>query len=223
LMAAYLLQKAHSATSWIGLMLGLSTMGFLGLRSVNKKMIGAYAVAGIFLLIVAQLTFDIYGMVVNVSGHAETIEGRGRLWEICLERDTNPFFGTGFESFWLGDRLRTIGEEVRWHPGQAHNGYLELYLNLGAVGLLIFLGVIIAIFRKIRLDLLWNSGWGRLELCLLVAILAHNWTEAGFRGLSLTFFFFFVIAISYWKLRAEDAEPSFHGDRLEEKAELAYG
>ena len=112
LMTAYLLWKAHSATSWVGLFLSLLTMVLLGLRSVNKKVIGAYVVAGIVLLIVAQLTFDIYGHIVDVSGHEETIEGRGRLWEICLQMDTNPIFGAGFESFWLGDRLQKIWEQV---------------------------------------------------------------------------------------------------------------
>ena len=107
-------------------------MVLLGLRAVNKKMIGAYVVAGIVLLIIAQLTFDIYGHVVDVSGHEATIQGRGRLWEICLQMDTNPIFGAGYESFWLGDRLQKIWDEVHWHPGQAHNGYLELYLNLGS-------------------------------------------------------------------------------------------
>ena len=221
-MTAYLLLKAHSATSWVGSFLSLLTMVLLGLRAVNKKMIGAYVVAGIVLLIIAQLTFDIYGHIVDVSGHEETIQGRGRLWEICLQMDTNPIFGAGYESFWLGDRLQKIWEEVHWHPGQAHNGYLELYLNLGVVGLLIFFGVIIATFWRIRLDLIRNFEWGRLRMSLLPTILAHNWTEAGFRGLSLTFFVFFIIAIDYWKLRVVDAQPLFHTNSLKEEPELVF-
>ena len=221
LMTAYLLRKAHSATSWVALLLSLLTMVFLGFRSVNKKVIGVYVVAAVVVCIVAQLTFDVYGQFVDVSGHESTIEGRGRLWEILLQMDTNPILGTGFESFWLGERVQNIWAQVRWHPNQAHNGYLEMYLNLGAVGLCIFLGVIIATFRKIRLDLLTDFDWGRLRMCLLVAILAHNWTEAGFRGLSLTFFMFFIIAIDYWKLKVVAAEPSFHRGSLEER-ELVY-
>jgi O-antigen ligase len=222
LMVMYLMRKAHSATSWIALLLSLSTMVFLGFRSVNKKVIGAYAVGAVVLLIVLQLTFDIYGKIVDLSGHVETIQGRGHLWEVLLKTDTNPIFGTGFESFWLGDRLEKIWEEVHWHPGQAHNGYLELYLNLGVVGLLVFLGLIIATFRKIQLDLLWNFEWGRLEMCLLIAILAHNWTEAAFRGLSLTFFMFFMVAMSYWKLRVASEQSSLRSRGLEEETALVY-
>lgn len=221
-MIAYLLLKAHSATSWAGLLLGGLTMVLLGLRTVNKKVIGAYAVAGVVLLVIAQLTFDIYGNVVDVSGHGATIEGRGRLWQILLQIDTNPILGTGFESFWLGERLQKIWQEVEWRPGQAHNGYLEMYLNLGVVGLSIFLGVIIATFRKIRLDLLRNFEWGRLRMGLLAAILAHNWTEAGFRGLSLTFFMFFLIAIDYRTLRMVPLQASSEADSLEEEPQLVY-
>jgi exopolysaccharide production protein ExoQ len=222
LMTAYLLRKAHSATSWIGLLLSLVTLVFLGFRSVNKKAIGVYIVVAVAVCAIAQLTFDVYGHVVDVSGHESTIEGRGRLWEILLQMDTNPILGTGFESFWLGERVQSIWKQVRWHPNQAHNGYLEMYLNLGAVGLCIFLGLIIATFRKIRLDLLNDFDWGRLRMCLLVAILAHNWTEAGFRGLSLTFFMFFLIAIDYWRLKVAAMEPSFEHSNFEDR-ELVYG
>src|SRR6266487_554488 len=222
LMIAYLLRKAHSATSWAGLLLAVLTIVLLGLRFVNKKVIGAYVVTGLLILVIAQLTFDIYGNVVDVSGHGASIEGRGRLWEILLQMDTNPIFGTGFESFWLGDRLQKIWEQITWNPGQAHNGYLELYLNLGFVGLSIFLGVIIATFRKIRLDLLRNFEWGRLRMSLLVAILAHNWTEAGFRGLSLTFFMFFLIAIDYRAWRMVPLQGPAEADSLEEEPELVY-
>lgn len=221
LMTAYLLQKAHSATSWMALLLSILVMLLLGLRAVNKKVIGVYAVTGIVLLIIAQLSFDIYGNVIDVSGHESTIEGRGRLWQLLLQMDTNPIFGTGFESFWLGERVQNIWEQMDWRPNQAHNGYLEMYLNLGVVGLSIFIGVIIATFRKIRLDLLENFEWGRFQMSLLLAILAHNWTEAGFKGLSLTFFMFFLIAMSYRKLTVMDMQPSFDAGG-EKEARLAY-
>jgi hypothetical protein len=34
---------------------------------------------------------------------------------------------------------------------------------------------------------------------------------------------FFIIAISYWKLRVVDTQPSFRAGSLEKEAELAYG
>lgn len=224
LMTGYCLWKAHSATSHLCLLLGVLTMVFLGLRSVNKRTIGAYAAAGILVLVVAQLTFDIYGKVVALSGHESTIEGRGRLWETLLETDTNPILGEGFESYWLGKRAEEIWnmKEFWWRPNQAHNGYLELYLNLGVVGLLIFAGVIFATFWKIRLDFVWNSEWGRFQMACLVAILVHNWTEAGFKGLSLPFFVLFIIAVNYPRFGIGRVAPFLEAYRLDEETELTY-
>ena len=201
-MIGYCLRKAHSSTSVISVLLGAMVMIFLSLRFVNKKVIGVYAVVGIAVVVIAQMTFDVYGSVVDLTGHGATIEGRGRLWEVLWKTDTDPIFGAGFESYWLGERAQKIWSmpEFRWRPTQAHNGYLEAYINLGAIGFLILAGVIVTTFRKCRQDLLLNFEWGRLTMSYLIAILAHNWTEAGFKGLSLMFFFFFMIAVNYPRL-----------------------
>jgi exopolysaccharide production protein ExoQ len=201
LMTAYCLRKAHSSTSTLSLLLGVMTMIFLGLRFVDKRAITAYAVAGILVLAAAQLMFDVYGSIVDLTGHGSTIEGRGRLWQYLLETDQNPIFGTGFESYWLGDRLQSIWTrpEFWWRPTQAHNGYLEAYLNLGIVGLLVLLGLILVTFRRSVQELLENFEWGRLRLSYLIAIVTHNWTEAGFKGLSIFLFVWFIIIIDYRK------------------------
>ncbi len=45
---------------------------------------------------------------------------------------TNPLLGTGYESFWLGPRLQWFWQHAGLgHINEAHNGYLEVYLNLG--------------------------------------------------------------------------------------------
>jgi exopolysaccharide production protein ExoQ len=199
LTVAYCLRKSHSSTSILSMLIAGVIMMSLGFRFVNKKIIGIYALTLIAVLGLAQITFDVYGSIVELTGHESTIEGRGRLWQVLLETDKNPVFGTGFESYWLGDRLQAIWAmpEFRWHPTQAHNGYLETYLNLGAVGFLLLVSLILAAFRKCRQDLLTNFEWGRFTMSYLFAILAHNWTEAGFKGLSLIFFGFFLIATKY--------------------------
>lgn len=221
LMAGYCVLKAHSATSTISLMIAVLVMLFVGLQSV-KRLVGAYVLLGIVILIIGQLTFDIYGRVADASGHESTLAGRGRLWEVLLQTDTNPIIGAGFESYWLGERVGRIWSmpEFRWHPTQAHNGYLEIYLNLGIVGLMLLAGWIISTFGKIRLNLLKDFEWGRIQMALLVAILFHNWTEAGFKGLSFPFFIFFIIAINRPALRVSPLGPTVEDSGPEESAEL---
>jgi hypothetical protein len=198
-MAIYCLVKAHSATSTFSLLLGVGVMLVVGLESINKRRIGFYLVTAAAIALLAQMMFDVYGRVVDVSGHEDTIEGRGRLWQVLLQTDSNPIFGEGFESYWLGPQAQALWEmpEFAYRPNQAHNGYLELYLNLGIVGLGLFCCAVFAVFSKIRQEVLVEFGWARFELGCLVAILAHSWTEAGFKALNLPFFVFFVIAVRY--------------------------
>ena len=146
--------------------------------------------------------------------------GRGELWRALLAMHTNPIFGVGFESFWLGDRLVLIKGDLPWQPNEAHNGYLEVYLNLGIIGLLMLAGLIIATFRKACTELLVNFEWGRFRLALLAAIVFYNWTEACFRGLSLIWFAFYIIALDYESFGYQSvAQPV--DDRLrEEKMEF---
>ena len=223
LMIGYCLKKAHSSTSTLSLALGVVVMFFCGLRFVNKRSVGGYLVAGIVILVIAQLMFDVYGTIVDFTGRGGTIEGRGRLWNVLLETDTNPIFGTGFESYWLGERLQKLWAmpEFWWRPTQAHNGYLEIYLNLGIVGLLVLAGVICSVFWQTHTEFPTNFEWARLRISYLAAILAHNWTEAGFKGLGLFLFAFFIIAMK--TTNSAGSTGSATVGELEETVELSYG
>jgi O-antigen ligase len=220
LMVAYCLWKAHSATTWLSLIAAAVVMVFLGFRTVNIRLVGTYAVAAAVILVIAQFTFDIYGKIVAASGHQATLEGRSRLWQELLAYQPSPVFGSGFESFWLGDRLKEFQKEYPFT--QAHNGYLETYMNLGIVGLLILIGLIVATFHKCRHELLRNFDWGRLRMGLLITIVIHNWAEAGFKGLCAPFFVFLIIAIDYPPFAIAFSPASFEATTAEEETELVY-
>jgi len=194
----------------------------LGQQWVKKRSIPAYAALIVVTLGVAEFAFGIFEYVIDLTGHSSTIAGREELWRELLVFPINRIFGTGFESFWLGDRLQAIWEAHWWHPIQAHNGYLETYLNLGVVGLFLLLGLIISTFRKISLELLTNFEWGRFRLSLLVAILFHNWTEATFRGLGLSWFVFYIIAMEYPNAQFASEKLSSETNEPEDDRELAY-
>jgi exopolysaccharide production protein ExoQ len=196
-MVGWLFWKAHSATAFIALLLCTLMMIFTMLPFVNKRAIGAYVILGAIILTLAQLTFGIFGQITALSGHEETFNGRGKLWDELLNFNINPVLGTGFESFWLGDRLKRLWAEYWWHPNEAHNGYLETYLNLGIVGLAMLAGLLISAFRKASLALSRGDEFGRFRLGFLIGVVVYNWTESGFRGLDPVWFVFFILAMVY--------------------------
>jgi exopolysaccharide production protein ExoQ len=204
----WLLSMAHSSTSLVSLLLGMLIVVIFGLRFVNKRLVGTYLVIGVLVFAVAESAFGIYSSAIHLLGKDPTLTDRTLLWSDLLKVNINPLFGTGFESFWLGDRLQKVAESRWWQPNQAHNGYLETYLNLGLVGLFLLVGLLIATFWKSRRELLTNFQFGRFCLGFLAAVVAYNWTEATFKNISPLWFIFYIIALDYARLELDPLQPT---------------
>lgn len=213
----WVLSRAHSATSLVSLLVGALVVIFVGFRLVNKQFIGTYMLAGIILCVVAELVFGVSDQIISALGKDPTLTDRTEVWQDVLKVPINPFLGAGFESFWLGERREKLWEKWWWHPNEAHNGYLEVYLNLGLVGLVILAGLLIGTFRKIRKQLSINMEWGRLRLGFLLAVIVFNWTEATFKALHPVWFAFYIIAIDFPRSGLEVVDrPTETTDELEQ-------
>jgi exopolysaccharide production protein ExoQ len=221
-MIGWLLHKSHDATATLCLLIGIGLIFLTGRRWIAKEFIGTYVLIALVGLLICEFEFGILDRVGHLTGHLATLLGRKELWRECLAIDTNPVFGAGYDSFWLGDRLRVLSEGRPWTPNEAHNGYLEIYLNLGWVGVFMLFALIIATFRRIRLELFRNPDWGRFELAFLAALVFYNLTEATFRGFSLTFFIFFIITMEYPVAEQEPASNLYERDRLKEEEGFVF-
>jgi exopolysaccharide production protein ExoQ len=196
-MVCWLLWMSNSSTSKASMFVGILMLILLGLRSVNKRFIGTYLLIGLTGLVAANMVFGFYGSLVQSLGRDVTFTGRTDLWQALLGLQPSPIFGTGFESFWLGERLEKLWRQFGWLPTEAHNGYLEIYLHLGGAGLLLFGGLIIATFSKIRMELFRRFELGRFRLAFLIVILLYNCSEAGFVNVHNVYTMFFLIAVDY--------------------------
>ena len=201
-MIAWLFQMADSATSLVGLVLGAATLAIVGLKIVNRRFIGSFVVLVVIVAGVVQLLFDPYARVIELLGRNPTLTDRTAVWADVLALQPNVLIGTGFESFWLGPRLEALWAKWWWKPNQAHNGYIETYLNLGLIGLFILLGLLVSTFRKISKKLTTDFDFARLRLALLLAIIAFNYTEAAFKGVHFVWTIFCIIALDYAKAGA---------------------
>ena len=125
---------------------------------------------------------------------------------------------------WLGDRLQAIWAVHWWHPQQAHNGYIETYLNLGFIGLALMIILILNAFAKACRMLDFNFEFARFRLGFVTAFIFYNCTEAAFKATHPVWFVFYIVAIEY-AMRAEepleedslktepiDSHPGFEGE-----------
>jgi O-antigen ligase len=200
-MIGWLLYMAHSSTSLVSFVLAISVLVFLGFRFVDRRLIGTYIILGTLAVLLLEGVFGFSTQVLHLLGRNATLTDRTEVWKDCLQIPINPVLGAGFESFWLGERREKMWEKWAWQPNQAHNGYLETYLNLGLLGLLTLVGLIFATFWKSRRELLTNFEFGRFRMGLFLAILVYNWTESAFKGLSFVWFVFCIIAMDYPRAR----------------------
>ena len=219
----YLLRLAHSATASTSLCVGVLVVLFVGSRFTNKNFIGTYLLTALVLLVVAETTFGISSSYSEALGRGSGFSGRTRVWSALLEVHINPVLGTGFESFWLAKwRVQHLEGLFFYSINEAHNGYLETYLNLGLIGVFLLIVLFVVTFWKIRLELFRNFEWARFRLGFLAAVILYNWTEAAFRTVSAVWFIFFLIAMDYPRSYLASAQSSVGLARSEEDREFAY-
>jgi O-antigen ligase len=199
IMIGWLLYMAHSSTSIGVLVLSGVVVVVLNLKFVDRRRISVYLVGLVVVLALAEAFFGIHKAIIEALGRDSTLTGRTDIWQILLHWDLNPILGVGFESFWLGDERKN----KLWSllPGlylnEAHNGYLETYIQIGLLGLFITLAMLVATYFKITRALVYDFGFGRFRMAYFAAFVVYNWTEAVFRTHCFPFFMFFLIAIDY--------------------------
>jgi O-antigen ligase len=194
--ATWLIVRADSMTSLSCLFLAGAVMVLVSRRGVYRRPGGVHVIvcAAIGLPLFA-LFINTMGSLVHSLGRNSTLTGRTLIWKAVLSLHTNPLVGTGFESFWLGSRLDAVWNMSLKGLQEAHNGFIEVYLNLGWVGLLLLGWLIVSGYRNAITALHRDPHDGRMRLAFLTAALIFSLTEAGFRMLT-PIWFAFLLAVA---------------------------
>jgi len=163
---------------------------FVGFNIVFILFFFVFLFVSLYLLVTE--VFDIpFADISDVVFGDPTFTGRTLIWDFVagiVER--KPLLGQGFGSFWgIGENSIAVTEG----PGfiayllQAHNGYLDVLLELGIVGLsLLLLLVCAALFLLGRLPASEKLKLWLMVTAMLLA-LVHNMMESSlFRGYALT-------------------------------------
>lgn len=155
---------------------------FRTLRTKSSRMIplaaGAVLLAGSLAMWLATNSERVLALL----GRESTLTGRTELWSILLREIWRyPLLGYGYHGFWPGQHpaVRTVWNAVGWEAWHAHNGLLDLWLDLGLLGVGIFVWITVQFTRRavqaFRSSKTSETLW---PLLFLSFMLLYNLTES---------------------------------------------
>lgn len=150
--------------------------------------------------------------VVSFLGRDLTFTGRTFLWTTVWRAiQSQPWLGYGYGSFWLGwdGPSSLIWFYNPWGPPHAHNGLLDMWLNIGLLGVVFFLvSFAMSFIRSIRL-VREGEERGRLFPALfLMYLVLYNITESSLLNHnSLAWILYTVVAIQVAPRKAVADHP----------------
>jgi exopolysaccharide production protein ExoQ len=122
------------------------------------------------------------GTVLGLLNRDVTLTGRSDLWPAVIDMiEKRPWLGYGYNAFWQGweGPSAYILLVAQFDPGSAHSGYLELCLNLGLLGVVVFaLGFVRAVVRAVNRARLTKASEGLWPAGYLTYMLLYNLTES---------------------------------------------
>lgn len=208
----YLLVIANSVTSRVAFALGAVLMLATNLRLMRRHP-GAIHALVLSLITAVGLVLLLGGgaSMTHALGRNSNLTGRTDIWAAVIPLCPNPLLGAGFESFWLSTSVHAKLWEI--FPGlplnEAHSGYIEVYLELGWVGLCLIAFLLIEGYRRSVVAFRRDPAWGGLLIAYIASGAIYSITEAGFRMMdSMWFFLLFAVVASSSVASGLVAEPS---------------
>ncbi len=136
--------------------------------------------------------------LLELAGKNITLTGRTELWLIVWDmiQHQQPWLGFGYDAFWLGMEgpSGAVWEIISWNPPHAHNGYLDVWLQLGVVGIVIFIiSFVINYFRAVLLACRQKDILQMFPLLILTFMIIHNLSESTFMVRNNFFWILYVV------------------------------
>jgi O-antigen ligase len=200
-----LLWMANSSTSKACFFLGGLIIFTLNLRVIRRQPSRVH-VFYLFMMLAAGTAFLFGGQadVADALGRDPNLSGRTAIWEAVIPAVPNRILGAGFESFWVSPNVQIFQRtllELGWYPplvkvlNEAHNGYIEVYLNLGWVGVFLIALVLAVGYRRASRAFRLDPELGSLFLAYVAIAAVYGITEAAFRFMCLAWIFLLLASV----------------------------
>ncbi len=141
LAALVLLVMSRSGTGLLSTIMVAAVLLSVRLLRVNvRSLIPALAFVGFTVLVVVALTSANFREAMYMLGRDTTLTGRTELWRFAQEMlQDNFLLGYGYAAFWYGLYGPASYYTTGWGITSVHNGWLEVMLDVGMLGLLMMI------------------------------------------------------------------------------------
>ena len=159
----------------------------------------------------ADSLFSVKDSLLSFAGRDSTFTNRTVIWDAISDYPVDPLLGKGFLMFW--DTIGPVtlnGYQVLLRT--AHNGYIEIYLDGGIIGLCFLCLLLLSVAVNASRDFLQGSEYGRLRLAFFIIAIIYNLSESMFARLSPLWFAFLLFALNGWQERTRDESDSYEDD-----------
>jgi len=216
-----LVWRSNSKTAWT-FVLALTAMLplFRALRMSVEKALPIIILSMGIMFFTALWLVDNLEIVLAGLHRDVTLTGRTQIWNALIPMIKKNFWlGYGYASFW-----QFIGyDPIIWQapefsifniprPAHAHNGFIDLWLELGLVGVVLFTASLISNFvRAISLASRKRGVIDYWPLALMTYILLYNVTESlilGQNSLDWALYVAITFHLSRGRVPEEEAAPS---------------
>ena len=158
-------------------------------------------ISSIILLLGSISTFVVENLEVFLSalGRDATLSGRTKIWgEVIWAISKHPWLGYGYEGFWRkGTNADYVWNALKFKVTHSHNGFLELWLQLGIVGLSLYIiAFLMACYKAVVFLHKNNNSEGIYPLMLLIFIFLANITESSLLGANTYLILFMSVTLT---------------------------
>ncbi len=131
----------RSATSLLiaAILIGLG--GFTWTKNWRIHLILAFGIATVAISLATFAIVDLDG-VFGLVGRDSSLTGRLPLWqEVVKAIAARPLLGYGYSGFWVAESpdIQYLWLKVGWPAPSAHDGYMDIVLQIGFAGLFLYL------------------------------------------------------------------------------------
>lgn len=176
---------SKSATSLIGAIFLYAASKVLGILSLRSRSSVLLIIIFLLLTFFSVLYFTInLNIFLEANNRDITLTGRTPLWSSLWDFiKLNFWLGYGYKAFFSASHLETqiLWKLHPWSPPHAHNGYIQIMLDFGLTGFLVFAsGYFYSMSKALFNFLMFKDG---RVLCIFILILytvIFNFTEVSF-------------------------------------------